>query len=325
MDSSETILVADAHCDTVTKLPPWRLAFGDINSCKKSHLDFLRLCGDSGADGSYKVCLQFMAFFLRQAEPDEAWRLLRQYWRDLLFAVAISGETILLQDLTRAGQSGKPELLAAVEGLDLLARDWHEVEQLYEMGFRSLGLFWNNDNFLGCGANAVGAADSGLTSVGREFIAYVERRGFLVDLAHASEKSFWQAAEICSKPLFVSHACCRALCEHRRNLTDEQLRALGESGGLVGITLAPNFLCEDGKAELADVVRHIAHAVELAGDEHVALGSDFDGVESLPVGIDGAESWLNLARALGQSGFSERQIRQIMGENLPAFIRRYAQ
>jgi membrane dipeptidase len=310
------ILVADAHCDTATKLTPWRLAFG----CADSHLDLPRLSG-----GAYKVGLQFMAFFLRRAEGDNAWRLLRQYWRDLQFAAALNGEVVILQDLAQAGRSGKPELLLAVEGLDLLARDWREVEQLYEMGFRSLGLFWNNDNFLGCGADATGNADSGLTAVGREFIPYAERRGFLVDLAHASEKSFWQAAEICGKPLFVSHACCRALCEHRRNLTDEQLCALGESGGLVGITFAPNFLCEGGKADVADVVRHIAHAVEVAGAEHVALGSDFDGVDSLPAGIEGVQSWLNLARALGQSGFSERQIRQIMGENLPAFIRRYAQ
>jgi membrane dipeptidase len=93
---------------------------------------------------------------------------------------------------------------------------------------------------------------------------------------------------------------------------------------LVGITFAPNFLREGGKADVADVVRHIAHAVEVAGAEHVALGSDFDGVDSLPAGIEGVQSWANLAAALAGAGFAAQEIWQIMGENLPAFIRRYA-
>lgn len=338
---AEQVMVADAHCDTATALGPWRLGFGAAGS----HLDLPRL--------ARQVRVQFMAFFLGQLPPEQAWRRLWQHIRDLRFAAAMSQEAEILTELKEAGNGQKPQLVLAVEGLDLLAGQWQRLEQLYEMGIRSLGLFWNNDNFLGCGAGSEGRQDKGLTAAGRQFVEYAGKRGFVIDLAHASEKSFWEAAEICQRigrPFFVSHACCKAICPHRRNLSDAQLVAVGESGGIVGVTLVPEFLRKadctgvgakcgaggaDGEAkaredkgltaaaDVQDVVEHIRHAVEVAGPEAVGLGSDFDGVESLPSPMVGAESWPLLAEALVTGGLSRREAELIMGKNLVRFLREY--
>ena len=311
--------LADAHCDTATVLTPWRLAFGG-----NTQLDFPRLAGHSK--------LQFIAFFMgAQAEKlpkTEVWRKLRQHWLDLRYAAALCGEVELLDDLRQAGSSTKTQLLPALEGLDWLGGDWRAIDELYAWGFRSFGLFWNNDSFLGCGAaaNSTPCADEGLSAAGRELVAHLAGLGRLVDLAHASDNSFWQAADLLAAkgcPLFVSHACCRALCSHPRNLTDEQLTAVGQNGGLVGITLVPQFLADDGAATPADFARHAAHAAALAGVERVCLGSDFDGTDELPLGIEGVQDAAVLYDALLAEGFAEDEARMIMGENLPNFLRRY--
>ncbi|HIU10969.1 MAG TPA: membrane dipeptidase [Candidatus Avidehalobacter gallistercoris] len=314
----EKFWLADAHCDTATVLTPWRLAFG----ARTSQLDLVRLAGRSK--------LQFMACWLGDEvdlAPDEAMRRLRQHLLDLRYAAALSGEAELLSDLSAAGQSARVQLLPALEGLDYLGGDWRRVDKLYEWGFRSFGLFWNRDSFLGCGAaaNQDPEHDRGLTAAGRELVLHLAREMHLVDLAHASEQSFWQAAELLqskNRPLFVSHTCCRALCGHWRNLSDAQLQAVGDSCGMVGIALAPQFLREEGAASVADWARHAAHAAALAGVNCVCLGSDFDGVGALPAGINGVQDAEVLYQALLAAGFDAAGARGVMGENLMQFLQR---
>lgn len=313
--TGEALRISDAHCDSVQVVTPLRLAFGS----PKSRLDFPRL-----AEGS---CLQFMACFLgadaTSLSPQEARRRLRQQSMDLHFAASLCPDVELLGDFSLAGRSDKVQLVPAIEGLDFLAEDFRLVDDLYEQGFRSFGLFWNNDSFLGCGA--LTPADKGLTGAGRELVRHLAGRSRLVDLAHASEKSFWQAAEILSdygRPVFVSHSCAAALCRHRRNLSDAQIRAVGQSGGLIGLALVPQFLNSSGRATAADFARHAAHIAELIGAEHIAMGSDFDGTEALPEGIRGIEDAARLYNALLAAGFAEAAAAGIMGENLPAFLRR---
>lgn len=312
MSDSKRWLAADAHCDTVGRLGALDLALGCPDT--EAHLDFPRL--------RQNVKLQFMAFFLHQAAPEQAWQDLRRMRRNLQVAMELCGGLELLLNWRQAGLKAGAQLVLAVEGLDLLECA-SSAEELYRLGFRSLGLFWNNNNFLGCGADAVGDADCGLTNAGRDFVAYAERRGFLVDLAHASPKSFWQAADVQQKPLFVSHACCQALCAHRRNLSDEQLCSIGASGGWLGITMAPGFLRADGRAALPDLLKHVQHAVNLAGEDAVGFGSDFDGVDKLPQGIAGVQSWPNVAEALLGAGFSSSQTEKLLSGNLLRFLREY--
>lgn len=318
MSENETgaagFVLADAHCDSVQVITPWRLAFGS----PVSQLDFPRLLG--------RARLQFMACFLgadvMSLPAEEAWRRLQQQRLDLRFAAALRPEVEILDDLGRAGLADKVQLVPALEGLDFLAGDYRRVDDLYEQGFRSFGLFWNNDSFLGSGAMT--AQDRGLTGAGRELVRHLAGLNRLVDLAHASRKSFWQAAEILGglgRPLFVSHSCAAALCEHSRNLDDRQLKAIGQSGGLVGLTLVPWFLRAEGRADAADFARHAAHIAELIGAEHIALGSDFDGTDTLPLGISGVQDAGRLYDALLAAGFDEPAAAGVMGENLLRFLR----
>lgn len=306
-------LLADAHCDSVQVMTPWRLAFGS----RESHLDFPRLIGRSR--------LQFMACFLggdvMSLPPADAWRRLQQQRLDMRFAATLRPEVEVLADLSQAGAGDKVQLVPAIEGLDFLAGDYRRVDDLYELGFRSFGLFWNNDSFLGSGA--LTPQDKGLTGAGRELVRRLAERGWLVDLAHASEKSFWQVAEILAeydRPLFVSHSAAAALCAHRRNLTDEQLKAVAQSGGVIGLTLVPQFLCRDGRASAADFARHAAHIAGLIGAEHLALGSDFDGTDELPEEIGGVQDAELLYRAMLAEGLAERDAAAVMGANLLRFL-----
>lgn len=313
---NEKFAYADAHCDTVQATTPWRLAFGS----REAHLDFPRLLG--------RAKLQFMAHFLgadvMSLPAQDAWKRLRQQQLDLRFAVSLCNETELLENFSQAGKSEKLQLVAAIEGLDFLAGDYRRVDDLYEQGFRCFGLFWNNDSFLGSGAMT--ANDRGLTGAGRELVRRLADRGWLVDLAHASERSFWQAADILAglgRPLFVSHTCTKSLCEHPRNLDDEQIRAVGESGGVIGLTLVPQFLAKDGLASAADFAHHARHIAELIGAEHIAIGSDFDGTDRLPEGLCGVQDIDTIHGALLAEGFSRVNADDIMGENLLRFLRRY--
>lgn len=310
---------ADAHCDSVQVATPWRLACG----CRASQLDFPRLVGQAK--------LQFMACFLgadvMSLPQEEAWRRFRQQLLDLRFAAELCPDVELLNDWRQAGKSSKVQLVPAVEGLDFLAGDWRRVDDLWAQGIRSFGLFWNDDSFLGCGAMTV--RDRGLTGSGRELVRHLAREARLVDLAHAAERSFWQAADILAgagRPLFVSHTAARALCEHTRNLTDEQIKAVAASGGVVGLCLVPRFLRAGGVADGADIgdfVRHAAHIAELVGAEHLVMGSDFDGTEHLPQGVAGVEDVPKLYMALISAGFAEGETRGIMGENLLKFLQKY--
>lgn len=312
--TDKDFIYADAHCDTVQATTPWRLAYGS----RSTQLDFVRLCD--------RARLQFMAYFLGadvMSQPaEEAWRRLRQQELDLRFAVQLCPNVELLTDFSRAGEGDRVQLVAAIEGLDFLAGDYRRVDELYDRGIRSFGLFWNHDSFLGSGAMA--PADRGLTGAGRELVRHLAANGWLVDLAHAGKRSFWQAADILSsKPLFVSHCCVAALCDHPRNLDDRQIRAVGESGGLLGLTLVPAFLSADGLATPADVARHAAYAAGLVGAEHLAIGSDFDGTDTLPAGINGVQDVGVLYKALLDVGFNVAEAEGIMGKNLLRFLKNF--
>jgi membrane dipeptidase len=117
----------------------------------------------------------------------------------------------------------------------------------------------------------------------------LEDAGVVIDLSHASERTFWDVLGVARHPPVVTHACCHALCPHPRNLTDRQLKALAKTGGVMGVTFYPQFLTGRDIASLSDVSRHIEHAVNVMGAEGVGLGSDFDGCEILPDGLSGVQ------------------------------------
>ncbi len=185
-------------------------------------------------------------------------------------------------ELSYAVGNGNLELMPSIEGMDAVST-LEDVEELVRLGLgiRFAGLTWNHDNKIAGGCHG----NNPLTNFGRDVVRYLQEKNVTVDLAHASEKTFWDVCEISRKPLIVSHTCCAALRPHRRNLSDAQLRAVSASGGVVGITFYNDFLSAYKNVGLDTVATHIVHVLQVAGEDSVGIGSDFDGCSELPEGL----------------------------------------
>ncbi len=195
--------------------------------------------------------------------------------------------------------------LLAIEGAHALDDDLANVARLDAAGFRMVGLAHFFDNAFG--GSAHGLAQGGLTSPGRELVAELERRRMIVDLAHASAATIDDVLAIATRPVVASHTGVRAVCDNARNVTDEQLRGIAATGGMVGIGFWPTAC---GGAGVEWIARSIAHAVAIVGADHVGLGSDFDG--AVPVPFDASGMGLLTGALLGQ-GLDETQIAAVMG------------
>ncbi|MCM1102687.1 MAG: dipeptidase [Clostridium sp.] len=146
-------------------------------------------------------------------------------------------------------------------------------------GVRLLTLTWNHENVLGYPNGSAG----GLKQAGYEAVAFMQELGMLVDVSHLSDRGFWDVMDSAKKPVIASHSCARSLCGHPRNLTDAQLKAIGENGGVVGVNFHAPFLKENGvSGSIQDVVRHLRHIISCAGSEAAAFGSDYDGMQGTP-------------------------------------------
>lgn len=216
-------------------------------------------------------------------------------------------------------------VLAAVlhfEGAENLGPNPGVLEDLYETGLRSLGLVWSRPNAYGHGVpfEFPGSPDTGpgLTDAGRELIRECNRLGVMLDLSHLNECGFWDAARVTEAPLVASHSNAHALCPATRNLTDRQLDAIRDSGGMVGVNFAVAFLREDGKEEedtpIETVVRHVDYLVERVGIEHVGFGSDFDGAK-VPRSIGDASGLPKLLGTLRDHGYDADGLRKLAHEN----------
>ena len=178
----------------------------------------------------------------------------------------------------------------------------------------------NGDNDICDSASHTNNEHSGLSKMGYNVISEMNRVGMMIDLSHAGEKSFYDALEASKTPIVCSHSSMRALCDHPRNLTDDQLRALSNADGVVQVTMYPGFLRLDSQATIEDAVNHLKHAVDIAGIDHVGVGTDFDGDGGIP-GLADASEIINFTKHLLRKHFSETDLRQIWGENFLRVMR----
>jgi membrane dipeptidase len=222
-------------------------------------------------------------------------------------------------------------VLAAVlhfEGAENLGPDPGALEDLYEVGLRSLGLVWSRPNAYGHGVPfrfpASPDTGPGLTDAGRALVRECNRLGVLLDLSHLNERGFWDVAEITEAPLVATHSNAHALCPASRNLTDRQLDAIRESEGMVGVNFAVGFLRGDGKDEedtpLETVVRHVDYLVERIGVGRVGFGSDFDGAK-VPREIGDASGLPKVLAALRGRGYDDAALERLTHENWLRFLR----
>ncbi len=218
------------------------------------------------------------------------------------------------EDIEANRRAGKKSILFAIENGLALNHDIRNVEHFARRGVTYITLCHNGDNDLCDAASRTTNTHGGVSQFGAEVIKEMNRLGILVDLSHGGEKSFYDALEISKTPIVCSHSSCRALCDHQRNLTDDQMRALARKGGVAHITLYPGFLRKDGEATILDALEHLKHAIDIMGIEHVGLGTDFDGDGGVP-GLADSSEMLNFTRHLLRRRYTDEDIEKIWGGN----------
>lgn len=307
-------MFVDFHCDTL-----YSSLDSDKNLTEKNkngHVDIPRLL-----EG--KVHLQVFAAFVdpKYMRKNAATEVLKMI--DSLYQLINRTNKLKLilngDDIDIAKNENKIGALLSIEGGEALEGEVALLRMFYKLGVRALTLTWSLRNDLGDGVE--GNSDSGLTSFGKDVIKEMNRLGMIVDISHLNEKGFWDAIEISKNPIIASHSDCKALCSNIRNLNDEQIKAISAKKGVIGINFLPQFLKDDGIATIEDVVDHIDYIVNLVGPEYVGFGSDFDGIDSTPKGLDDVSYFPKIIDILKSRGYSDKNINMICHENFERVIK----
>ena len=228
---------------------------------------------------------------------------------------AVCGIAETQADAQRLKREGKKAFFLGVENGLCLGEDLSRIAQYRHRGIRYITLTHTYDNQLCHSSTHTADASKGLTKLGKKAVKEMNRLGILVDLSHASEGTFWDVMKLSKYPVFCSHSGAKALCDNDRNLTDEQLRALAAQGGVVQTVAYAGFLRNDKQnATIDDFVRHIKYMVDVAGIDHVGIGTDFDGGGGVP-GFETDADAVNVTMKLIEAGFSEDDIAKLWGEN----------
>lgn len=217
-------------------------------------------------------------------------------------------------DILSNKRRGLRSLLTGIENGLAIEDDIKNVEHFANRGITYITLCHNGDNQICDSARHTLNTHGGVSQFGEQVIAEMNRLGLMVDLSHAGEKSFYDALQISRTPIVCSHSNSRALCDVPRNITDDQMRALAAAGGVCQITLYNGFLRTDGNATITDAIRHLEHAIDIMGIEHVGLGTDFDGDGGIP-GLADASELVNFTKALLRRRYSESDMALIWGGN----------
>lgn len=307
-----SILTVDSHCDTPMK-------FGT----DEERLVSLPRMRHGGLDACIMVA--YLPQGARTAEArDEAARKADDILCQIGDMVSLNKDVVSLartpDDLYRIKGEGRLAVMTGIENGYAIGTDLDRIRHFRDRGIVYMTLCHNGDNDICDSARKSNNEHGGVSDFGEKVIREMNRVGLMVDLSHAAESSFYDALDISSMPVVCSHSSCRMLCDHPRNLTDEQMRTLAKRGGVMQVTLYDGFLRSDGRATIEDAVAHLLHAVEVMGVENVGIGSDFDGDGGI-TGLAHAGEMINLTRALLRKRFNKDDLRGIWGENFLRVMR----
>jgi membrane dipeptidase len=305
----QSALVVDTHCDTILSIARGERRLGERSD--KGHLDFPRM--REGGVGA-----QFFAVYIEpEYKPDRglqrALEMLDLLWREVEAYPEQAAVALSAADIRRIHSSGRVAVVLAIEGGEAIGHSLANLRMLHRVGVRSIGLVWNQRNLIadGIGERRTGG---GLTNFGVAVVEEMERLGMVVDVSHLADPGFWHVAETCKGPFMASHSNARALCDHPRNLTDEQIVALAKAGGVMGLNFAPAFVAKE-RATLPLLVNHLDHIVGLVGPDHVGLGSDYDGIGNTPVGLEDATTFPRFTEELVRRGYGDQDVLKFLGGN----------
>lgn len=305
-----TLHIADCHCDTIYRLSDPSFCF--TRSGSDGHLDLPRLRRGGVTLQFFALCtaaITATAYLHRALEKLVLYHRLLAENREQLLPVEHRG------DPAQAAATAKIGCLLALEGAEPLEGNLELLELFYRLGVRCLSPTWNYRNFLAEGSNEE-KAGGGLTRAGRRLVQMTSELGIILDLAHLASRSFADALQLTAKPPLVSHANARALCEHPRNLGDEQLKALADRDGVIGLSFYPYFITGKKEASLEQLADHFVHIATLIGPAHLAFGSDFDGIDCTVTGLEDASCYGRLIEVLSRRGFSSAELEQIAWGNV---------
>lgn len=310
------IVTLDSHCDTPMILAPrqtdWAEEFNqrnpallvDLNKMQEGHLDATIM----------------VAYLAQGARDDDSLRAATAKATQILNNVEdmvgrTPGTAIAFTpaDIRKLKAKDKRGIMLGIENGYAIGKDLHNVSVFRQRGVVYMTLCHNGDNDI-CDSAKGNGEHGGVSPFGSDVIREMNRVGMMVDLSHASEKSFYDALDISQLPIVCSHSSARALCNHPRNLTDEQMKALAQKGGVAQVTFYNGFLKEQGQASILDAVNHLNHMIQVMGIEHVGIGTDFDGDGGVP-GLASASELINFTRQLLRKRYTAEQIQMIWGGN----------
>lgn len=303
-------LIIDGHCDSIHLFAESGYSFGKNN--KIGHIDLPRL-----VEGGVNV--QFFAVFVeKEHQMCSALRrsiiLIEHFHREI---EKNKDKISLILDksvLDNAISAGKIAALLSLEGGEALGQDIEVLYCLYRLGIRSLGLTWNGRNMLADGVS-VGSSAGGLTPFGKNVVAEMNKLGMVVDAAHLSPKGFYELLDTSASPVVVTHANAAGVCNHPRNLDDNQLQALNEQGGVIGLSFFPAFISEKETTNLESLLDHFCYIAHRFGTDMLGIGSDYDGIEKAVPGLEDVSRLPFLTQGLLARGFADKEIAKILGRN----------
>jgi len=306
--------IIDTHCDALLKL--------QLSQRNYDHSNLLNFTNAAELDCSYErlekggVAVQFFAIFIHPDVPsDEKWQHALEQVD--LFYTEVLGKNPNMKHIKAWDEMDrlKDDEIGAVltlEGADAFGNDLMKLRQLYRLGVLSLGMTWNNANL--CADGAGEPRGGGLTLLGKEVVQLNNEHHVLTDVSHATVKGFWDIVELADYPI-ASHSNARAICDHRRNLYDDQAKAMFEKGGLVHVVFNPPFINKDSEdASISDVIKHIDHLCSLGGVGQIGFGSDFDGISSFVTNLEDASHYPNLINELLKH-YSEDEVKGFAYQN----------
>lgn len=314
----------DLHCDSLT----WKLVEENgFYSNPKMHIDFKRLY-----EGEYLMqCFAVFMYFARGDLYNNTLRCIDIFKREMENNKHIISQVTSYKELMENKSKNRLSALLTIEEGGVIEGSIEKLEHLYDLGVRMICLTWNFKNEIGypnhqrnLGENDLYKIDTenGLTDFGIEVVKKMNELGMIIDVSHLSDKGFYDCIKYSKKPIVASHSNARSVHGVARNLTDDMILELHKNNGVMGMNYCPDFVSENTKEnQINDIVKHMIHIKELGCIDNLALGSDFDGIET-PVGMSDCTKTHELKKAMEENGFTKQEIEKVFYKN---FLRVFKQ
>ncbi len=315
----DQIFIADAHCDTLTKM----LEEDALLDAAKGDIYPWHISVDKLIRGNVKV--QFFAawvgspkhrpFALRGMKLIDTYHQLLEDPFSPFVHLTKENVNHVLHAPDKIGT------ILSLEGGEVLEGDISNLRNFYRLGVRLLTLTWNHRNEIGDGVSET-HGNGGLSQFGLKVIHEMNRLRMMVDVSHLNSRGFWDVVENSALPIIASHSNAKSIWNHPRNLDNDQINAIIQGKGFIGINFYPSFL-EGENSDVESIIKHIDHIVSLGGLEYIGFGSDFDGIDQTPKGIDGPQDYYKIIDGLKRIGYHDEDIKKICADNLIRYVKKF--